>query len=274
MNRQQQDLPNEMWVDIFKHVDLRDLVALSRTSQRFRALSLYTAKKKHTARWNVCPKQVRKHSKSFALWFSRVPRLGLKLESLLWSDFPTAPLSVRDIRNAQRMINTGDLPQDFIQRKANFLKHSLEQMTPPTLPMLSTTAAMARAGVIKSLDNLLLQEINTASIPARNMAALVSVVSGEITLTHVTGNLRTILSHLHCRRLKMTDMTLNPSATQLLLSYAGSSTMQLFITDNVWADTSVLKQHGLARLSRHCKNKKLTLISMFTVLLIVLRKKK
>ena len=247
-----EDLPPELWIKIFDNLDLRDLVTLSMTSTIFRALSLQTLQLGTGWEWTVSPKEVRKCPESYAIWFARVPSLGLKIEDLLWRD--GVALSEEDIETATRMIQAGQLPEYFIRREANSIKIALEVSEYGSYfndtTTVTTAASMAKMGIITSVENIdMWNNIDISSIPSDNMAALCSVVTDSVDIEGVTGNVQTILANIKCRMLGISDMNLDHDDTECLLETMRNNVeeVELYVS----LDIDVLTQYdGLGKCSK------------------------
>ena len=239
---------------IFNNLDLRDLATLSITSRRFRALSLDILRIGTGLEWSVTPKEVLKCPESYATWFARVPSLGLNIEDILW--WSADALSEEDIETATRMIQAGQLPEDFITHKADNIKRWLgiseygSYYTWNLLPTLTTAASMAKMGIITSVENIdILDNIDISSIPSDNMAALTSVVTDYVSIDKVTGNIQTILANIKCRELRITDMTLNQDDTECLLETMRNNVEEVEMEGSL--DIDVLIQYdGLGKCSK------------------------
>ena len=107
----------------------------------------------------------------------------------LWKS--DAPLGVDDIVTAQFIIKTGHLP-DLISGKADLISKSLSSV-PSQSPIVTTAASMAKLGLITSVKEMVLWDIDIGSIPADNISALASVVTDRVWINNVTGDVIPVL---------------------------------------------------------------------------------
>ena len=248
-------MPDEMWREIFKHLGLRDLVAVSGTSNRLRALSLETVEKRTDwDNWHVTSKEALRCPESYAIWFSRVPSLNLKIDDILWSSDEDA-LTVKDIETAQRMVQEGQLTEDFITRKVDSVKNELSyelSYMGPELAILTTGASMAREGLITSLEMLRLLDIDITPIPADDLAALCSVVTDYVWIGNVTGDVSPVLNSLQGRAVMMFSMTLDDDATKALVNAMTQGVEMVYLRHCVSLDISIITQQydGKGKCSR------------------------
>ena len=173
----------------------------------------------------------------------------LLMESLndLWQS--DAPLSEDDIVTTQSLIKTGHLP-DLISEKADLISKFLSDY--PKLPTVTTAASMAKLGLITSVENMRLWDIDIRSIPADNISALASVVTDRVEIYNVTGDIIPVLRSVKSRWLVINRMTLDAAVTKALVTAMETRVeeVRLGLWSGVRLDPSVLTQydgHGKCR---------------------------
>lgn len=245
--RKIEQLPDLVLYNIFDELDLRSLVWLSGTSHRLRDFSLDAVKRrtvwKVTEDGKVAPtsEEVLKCPKSYAIWIARMPKLGIKIEDILWSS--DAALTVEDIETAADMIEAGQLPTDFINRKADSLKKALS-LFDPQLSTVTSAAAMAKMGILDSVRILWLEDLDLSSVPSENLSALCSIVTGQVCIVNVTGDLITVLNSVECRQLRICAMALDVDATRALVTAMANRVEEVKLMPDVRLDTGIFTQYG------------------------------
>lgn len=240
-------VPDEVWRLIFENLDLRDLATITKTSRLFKSISVVAMKFGSGWKWTVTPEEVLKCPESYATWFARVPSLCLRIEDILWSSDEDA-LSVEDIKTAERMIQDGQLLENFIAQKADLVKRALESYPDPKLPTVTTAASLAKMGYITSVRELSMFNIDISSIPSDNLAALCPAVTDCVWIGNVIGHTQTILANVKCRVLVLENITLDHEDTECLVETMRNSVEEVWLWPPGWMDINVFTQYdGLGK---------------------------
>ena len=214
-------LPCEIMVIIMNNLDHKSLVQVASTCKRFHQLR------------------------------EELPlRRKLKIWRWSWGNQYT----VDDIRTAMRMIRARQLPGNFLNKKALLAKRVLGSFHGVMTPIVTTAASMAKLGFLNndndsgSVVDMRLKDIDITSIPPDNMAALCSVITDNVYLENITGNIQTIMASVKCRWLWVRNMILNHNATEGLLTSMRNHVEEVWLDGVDCPDIDIIIQYdGLGR---------------------------
>ena len=122
-----------------------------------------------------------------------------------------------DMETLSGLVSSGLLPDDFIQQMANPIQADWDWDCPSLNEVLSA-ATLSAAGVLTSVINMRLYNIDLSSVPRDNLASLSSIVSRTVEINNVTGDISVILSNIKCRMLWFYNQHLSREATESLVS--------------------------------------------------------
>ena len=104
----------------------------------------------------------------------------------------------------------------------------------PALPEILTAASLAHQGILGSLECFVLEDVDLGSIPVEQLAPLVSCVERDVEMERVTGDLGTILDHIHCG-LSIYNPSLSSEETLALVKAMESNVEEL----RLWWDFNI-----------------------------------
>ena len=178
-------LPEEMLVHIFSFLPTSSLISVWRTSRQWRDLS-------------------------------RRP-LAASIQSS-WADSSYYPDSA-ELHSAAALVTSGHLPEDVMTNLATRIQSSLSYGDYwdywPSVAEVRCAAALATTGHLTEVKYMQLRNLE---LPNReDMLSLARVVSCEVALDNVTGDIGPLLSNLTCTELVIFNMELDQAATSSLV---------------------------------------------------------
>ena len=101
-----------------------------------------------------------------------------------------------DITNRRRRIIQINAASD-----ADEIKNNWADGHTPLLPEITTAASLAHHGLLRSVEDMWLYDVDLASVPAEHLASLASIVTGSIDIKNVTCDLSNLLGPACCETL-------------------------------------------------------------------------
>ena len=124
-----------------------------------------------------------------------------------------------DMEVLSGLVSSALLPDDFIQQMANIIQTDWNDWFHyPSLNEVLSAATLSAAGVLTSVKSMRLQDIDISSVPRDNLASLSSIVSDNVGMDNVTGDISMILSNIKCKELWINNQHLSRETTECLVS--------------------------------------------------------
>ena len=93
-----------------------------------------------------------------------------------------------------------------------------EKITHPNLPAVICAASLAHYGLLGTVDEMVLADIELSSVPTEHLTSLVSSVTGSVNIWKVGGcDLVTILDSVKNKVLSIIGLSLGSEETQALV---------------------------------------------------------
>ena len=107
----------------------------------------------------------------------------------------------------------------------------------PSLPEIITAASMAFNGLLGSVTDMILNEVDLSSVPADHMAALISCVKFHVDIMSVNCDLLRILDSVKSKVLSINNQRLNSEKTGALVRAMESRVEEVELGE--WGDLSL-----------------------------------
>ena len=104
---------------------------------------------------------------------------------------------------------------------------------PSKLPVISCAASLAYHGLLGSVREIKLQDIDLTSVPADHLISLVSSVTVRVGIQNVSGCLVTILDSVKSKELCITRQSLDSEETRAVLRAMESQVEGLWLTQDI-----------------------------------------
>ena len=117
----------------------------------------------------------------------------------------------------------------------------------PGPPMMVTTASLAHHGMLDSVKNIVLLNLDLTSVPTEHLAALASCVTGCVVINNVSNyDLNSFLASLKCPWLGISNQTLSSEETRALVwaMESGVEDVKLGNMGEVSLDITALTQYS------------------------------
>ena len=123
--------------------------------------------------------------------------------------------------------NSESLAAQIREKRANF-KRAL-------LPEITTAASLAHHGLLVSVQNLVMRNVDLASVPVENLASLTSCVTGTVEVNNLRNcDIISILDRVECDLLDISNQSLSIEETRALVRVMESGVLMLWLGD--WGD--------------------------------------
>ena len=135
---------------------------------------------------------------------------------------------------AFKFIQSGYLSEDAISALASNIRDSWSNNNYwPSAHEVKLAALLAARGTdLVSVEHMSLVDIDITSIKDDNITSLASVVSEQVDLNNVTGNVDLVISNIECSMLFISNMRLEQWTTQILARCVQTSVECLFVGMN------------------------------------------
>ena len=111
--------------------------------------------------------------------------------------------------------------------------------------MWMCAASLAYHGVLGSVDDLFLLNVNLSQVPAQHLASLASCVTNYLSINNVSGcDLVTILSSVKCHLLIIIRQSLGREETRALVQAMESGVTEVRLYDEVTLDIETLTEYS------------------------------
>ena len=115
----------------------------------------------------------------------------------------------------------------------------------PGLPEITCAASLAHHGLLGSVKNMVLWNVDLTSVPAEHLASLVSSVRGSVGDVSVRGcGLITILDSVKSRDLHIRDQSLGSEENWALVRAMESRVESIFLSRGVTMDIRILMEYN------------------------------
>ena len=107
------------------------------------------------------------------------------------------------------------------------------------------TASLAHHGLLGSLNNMWLNDVDLSPVPTQHLASLVSSVTRNLSIRNVSGcDIVSLLTSLKCERLRIVSQRLGREETRALVQAMESGVEQVSLEDELTLDMEALSQYS------------------------------
>ena len=137
----------------------------------------------------------------------------------------------------------GILSTDKIERLNGRIERGLRELKNDDRELMCA-ASLAHHGLLKSLEELCLMDVDLSAVPAQHLASLASCVT-SLYIQNVSGcDLVSILTSLKCQELTITSQSLGREETQALVQAMESGVKKVTLSDGVTLDMEALAEYS------------------------------
>ena len=156
--------------------------------------------------------------------------------------------SSEDISNAmwletKGILEIGVLVEDLVDRVKEELKEYPTCLNQYQLPLITCAASLAHHGLLGSVANLRLHNVDLTSVPAEHLASLVSCVWWRFEISNNTC-VNTILDNVNCHYLAIEFQSLSSEETAALVRAMESRVRDVSLNDEVTLDIGGLMDYS------------------------------
>ena len=138
--------------------------------------------------------------------------------------------------------------KDTIRKKAESLDAQIRNdgiWFYPTLPEITTAASLAHHGLFGSVQIMVLEYLDLASVPAEHLASLAACVKGSVYIKNVRNcDLISVLDSFKCIGLDINNQSLSSEETQALVRAMESGVEEVRVRGEMSLDIRALTQYS------------------------------